>query len=233
MRPVITIIALGLALNTYAQTSKTITVRGTSTSEINPEKVELSIIYRYSDHVKDNDKAIMQETNLLKVLDQFEISKENLIIDNLTASGWGGISKVGNNIISLTKSYRLKINQPQIIDNLLPKLVQTGADNVSIISLESSKLDSAKQASMTQALDNAKSKAQTIAKHMNMQLGSANAISEIFPNKSFQMGERGEYLNKMGINIRGASSLQDIDMESLNMRKIKIITTYEIQFEVK
>lgn len=233
MRYYTTILAVIVSLTAFGQTEKTITVRGTSTSEINPEKIELSIVYRYSDNVKDNDKANAQETSLLRVLNEFEVSKESLIVDNLSAYGWGGFSKVGNNTISLTKTYRLKVANPSIIDNLLPKLVQTGADNVSIISLESSKLDSAKQVTMTQALDNARAKAQTIAKHMTVQIGNPLSIIEIFPNKTFQIGERGDYLNKMGINVRGSSTFQDTETETLNMRKIRISTTYEIQFEIK
>jgi hypothetical protein len=76
------------------QTPKTIKVRGVSSIEINPEKIDLLIVYRYSDNLKDNQKTLQQEIKLYEVLSLFEIQKKDLVLDNLTATGWGGLYKV-------------------------------------------------------------------------------------------------------------------------------------------
>lgn len=221
------------AISAYGQTTNKIVVRGTSVKEIEPEIVDLSIIYRYNDNVKDNGRIIEQDKMLKAVLPQFSIPMENLIVDNISASGWGGFSKVGNTNISLSKSYRLRYNSTSNIELLISKLIQTGADNVYVSNLESSKLDSVKRLTMLNALENAKIKATEIANKVGGSLGSAKLITEIFPSKTLQTDSRDEYYKLSTINIRGAGIYQDTDIQSINMRRIRVTTTYEVEFELK
>lgn len=222
-----------ISFSGFGQTTNKIVVRGTSVIEIEPEIVDFSIIYRYSDNVKENERIIEQDKMLKAILPQFSIPMDNLLVDNISASGWGGFSKVGNTNISLSKSYRLRYNSTNQIDLLISKLIQTGADNVYVSNLESSKLDSVKKLTMLNALDNAKIKAKEIADKVGGTLGKANVITEIFPSKSYQTDSRDEYYKISTINVRGVGVYQDTDIQSLNMRKIRVSTTYEIEFELK
>ncbi len=120
--------------------ARTIRVRGAATQELEPEKAELLLTYRVSDNVKDAERAREQQTQLLAVLRNAGIAPEKLTVHNLTAYGSGGLSKVGNSTVALTKQYKLVVDKPALLDELIPKLVQSGADNVVVTNLESSKL---------------------------------------------------------------------------------------------
>jgi hypothetical protein len=215
------------------QTPKTIKVRGVSSIEINPEKIDLLIVYRYSDNLKDNQKTLQQEIKLYEVLSLFEIQKKDLVLDNLTATGWGGLYKVENNSVTISKSYRLTISNLNIIDSLIYKLIKTGADNVTIVNLENSKLEEYKQVAINKALENAKLKAQTISSNLGVNLSNPISVIEIFPTKTIQNNDSRQYYDKVGNTINGRSNFQDFDIETLNMRKIKIYSTFDVEYEIK
>ncbi|HEX8659811.1 MAG TPA: SIMPL domain-containing protein, partial [Hymenobacter sp.] len=123
---------------------RTILVRGTAEQELEPEKLDLLLTYRFSDNVKESSRTQEQEQNLQQVLKQAGIAPERLLLEDLIASGYGGFSKTGNTAVTLTKVYRLTLNNPQVLNDLIPKLVQTGADNLRVVNLTSSRLDAAK-----------------------------------------------------------------------------------------
>ena len=202
-------------------------------NKINPEKIDLLIVYRYSDNLKDNQKTLQQETKLYEVLSLFEIQKKDLVLDNLTATGWGGLYKVENNSVSISKSYRLTISNLNIIDSLIYKLIKTGADNVTIVNLENSKLEEYKQVTINKALENAKLKAQTISSNLGVNLSNPVSVIEIFPTKTIQNNDSRQYYDKVGNTINGRSNFQDFDIETLNMRKIKIYSTFDVEYEIK
>ena len=233
MKYFFTLILSTIYFGVICQTPKTLKVRGVSSIEINPEKIDLLIVYRYSDNLKDNQKTLQQETKLYEVLSLFEIQKKDLVLDNLTATGWGGVYKVENNSVSISKSYRLTISNLNIIDSLIYKLIKTGADNVTIVNLENSKLEEYKQVAINKALENAKLKAQTISSNLGVNLSNPVSVIEIFPTKTIQNNDSRQYYDKVGNTINGRSNFQDFDIETLNMRKIKIYSTFDVEYEIK
>jgi hypothetical protein len=138
-----------------------------------------------------------------------------------------------NNSVTISKSYRLTISNLNIIDSLIYKLIKTGADNVTIVNLENSKLEEYKQVAINKALENAKLKAQTISSNLGVNLSNPISVIEIFPTKTIQNNDSRQYYDKVGNTINGRSNFQDFDIETLNMRKIKIYSTFDVEYEIK
>ncbi|SFQ68859.1 SIMPL domain-containing protein [Hymenobacter arizonensis] len=212
---------------------RTILVRGTAEQELDPEKLDLLLTYRFSDNVKESGRTQEQEQNLQRVLTQAGIAPEKLLLEDLSASGYGGFSKTGNANVALTKVYRLTLNNPKLLNSLIPQLVQTGADNLRVVNLESSRLDAAQLEVAGRAAANARQKAQTVVKQAGGQLGGVVAATEVLPGSpgnntlsEYQLGAD-KKVKSMGGGDGGA------DIATPNLRKIKVKAVYDMVFEVK
>lgn len=232
--PLLALAFLLLATLGYSQAnvnrSRAVTVRGLATEDIDPERVELYITYRVSDNVKDAHKAREQEEKLLETLQKLNISRENLSVDNLTAYGYGG-SKSYNTNLALTKVYRLIIDRPAVLNELIPRLVQSGADNINVGKLESSQLEAKKQEVLAKAVENARQRAQTVARQANVQLGQLLTLEEIVPGLLTLRADDDSYSRKS--RLRELQQAGDSGSESLNLRKIRISCAVEAVYELK
>ncbi|GAB3834518.1 SIMPL domain-containing protein [Hymenobacter jeollabukensis] len=222
-------------LNVSAQTAPgapprphTVAVRGTAFQEVEPEWVELLVTYRVSDNVKDSDKAKEQEKALRNVLPSFNIAPEKLMLDNLTAYGYGGFSKMGNSTVALTRVYRLRLDKPAVLNELIPRLVQTGADNVQVARLENAQLEARRQEVLGKALDNARQKAALLARQLGQQLGAPLAVTEVTPFAGYRLEETG-YKRKEGYQ----REIDAADAPVPNLRTIRVTSTVDAEFELK
>ena len=209
---------------------RTILVRGTAERELDPEKLDLLLTYRFSDNVKESERTQSQEENLRQVLRQANIAADKLVLEDLSATGSGGFSKVGNATVALTKVYRLTLDNPQQLNTLVPQLVQTGADNLRFVNLQNSQLAAAKAELATQAVANARQKATLAVKAAGGQLGGAVAIVEVLPE--------GGYPESMLMEVRVDKSSYSrnkamMEIATPNLRKIKLTATYDVAFEIK
>lgn len=223
----------GAVLPVAAQTAanapkpRTVSVRGTAFAELEPERVELLITYRVSDNVKDNDKARAQEQALAAAVQSFGVPREKLVLDNLTAYGYG-FSKTYNSTVSLTRVYRLTLDKPAVLNELIPRLVQTGADNVQVDRLESTQLEARRQEMLAKALDNARQKAGLLARQLGQQLGAPLTVTEVVPFAGYRVEETG-YKRKEAYQreIGGAEA------PAPNLRTIPVSSTVDAEFELK
>jgi uncharacterized protein YggE len=207
---------------------RTVSVRGAASSELEPERVELLITYRVSDNVKDNDKAKAQEQALLAALQGFGVPREKLVLDNLTAYGYG-FSKTYNSTVALTKVYRLTLDKPAVLNELIPRLVQTGADNVQVDRLESQQLEARKQEMLAKALDNARQKAALLARQLGLQLGAPLAVTEVVPFSGYRLEQQTEAKRAGGYR----RELSEADAPVPNLRTIPVSSTVDAEFELK
>jgi uncharacterized protein YggE len=212
----------------------TILVRGTAEQELDPEKLDLLLTYRFSDNVKENGRTQEQEQGMQAVLKQAGIALEKLVLEDLSASGYGGLSKTANANVALTKVYRLTLENPKILNDLIPKLVQTGADNLRLVNLQSSRLEATRLDVAGRASANARQKALMVVKQAGGQLGGVVAAVEVLPYVEGE-GQLAAY-RSMGFDkkVRANSAGEDSsEISTPNLRKIKVKATYEIVFEVK
>lgn len=210
----------------------TVLVRGTAEQELEPEKLDLLLTYRFSDNVKESGRTQEQEQGLQQVLKQAGIPPEKLVLEDLSASGYGGFSKVNNTSVMLFKTYRLVLERPALLNTLLPQLVQTGADDVRLVHLQNARLEAVKSELITQALANARQKAMVAVKATGQQLGAVLGLVEVVPGSPrpevLGMGSRSV------LTSGGRSSLYSAEAdEKANLRKIKVQAVYDVAFEIK
>ena len=209
----------------------TVLVRGTAEQELDPEKLDLLITYRFSDNVKENGRAQEQEQALQQVLKQAGIATDKLVLEDLNASGYGGFSKVNNTNILLFKTYRLQLERPALLNTLLPQLVQTGADNVRLTHLQNARLEAVKAELIAQAVANARQKAGVAAKASGQQLGAVLGLVEVLPGSARPEGLQARY---KVMELGSSSSLPSPEVEERpNLRKIKVQAVYDVVFEIK
>jgi len=218
------------------QPPHTILVRGTAEQELEPEKLDLLLTYRFSDNVKENGRTQEQEQALQQVLKQAGIGPEKLVLEDLSASGYGGFSKTANTNVALTKVYRLRLDNPKILNDLIPRLVQTGADNLRVTNLENTRLEAVKADVAGRAAANARQKAQSAVKLAGGQLAGVVAMVEILPDgsgndplASFRLG----YDKKMTLGSRSDTPGEIGGIFTPNLRKIKVQAVYDVVFEIK
>jgi uncharacterized protein YggE len=224
-----------VAQSAGASPAHTILVRGTADKELEPEKLDLLLTYRFSDNVKESGRTQEQEKALGEVLRQAGIPAEKLVLEDLNASGYGGFSKVGNANVALTKVYRLTLEPPQLLDKLVPQLVQTGADNLRFVNLRNSQLAATKTELTGQAVADARQKAMVAAKASGSQLGSVLMMTEVLPAALGAQNAMRAYQARLSSNAYYDQARQESEAENLipSLRKIKVQIVYDIVYEIK
>jgi uncharacterized protein YggE len=238
MRYLLLFLLLPLARPAAAQTPAlpkpphTVVVRGAAWQELEPEKADLLLTYRFSDNVKDNERTLDQERALQKVLSEARIAPDKLTLDELSATGYGG-SKTINSNVALTKVYRLTLENPQMLNDLIPKLVLTGADNLRVVNRVSSRLEATKLDVAGRAAANAHEKAQLVVKQAGGQLGGVLTMTELVPigTSSEALFEMRQDAYKSKANY--ASSGEGAEIGTPSLRKIRVEATYDVVFEIK
>ncbi|MGI4873350.1 MAG: SIMPL domain-containing protein [Janthinobacterium lividum] len=235
MRPIWFLLVPGLliacpaAAQTAAAQPHTVLVRGIAEQDIEPEKLDLLLTYHFSDNVKASERTQTQEESMQQILKQAGISSSKLVLEELTASGYGGVSKVTNTNVALTKTYRLTLDNPQQVNTLIPQFVQTGADNLRVVNLQSSKLEAAKAEVATQAATNARQKASAVVKAAGGQLGGVVAMVEVLPGAQFSDElQQGYFKDKARVGRQAITEIQ-----TPPLRKLHVVAVYDVVFEVK
>jgi hypothetical protein len=208
-------------------------VRGTAEQEIEPEKLDLLLTYRFSDNVKESSRTQEQEQGLQQVLKQLHIAPDKLTLDELSAVGYGGFSKTGNANVGLVKTYRLTLDNPKLLNDLVPKLVLTGADNLRVVNLQSAQLAATRLDVAGRAVADARQKAQLVAKQAGGQLGNVLAVAEVLPGNSTAESLLG--FESRGDKRKGSMGnfVDDPEIGTPNLRKIKVKAMYDVVFEIK
>ena len=236
MRKLLTLVLLPLVQVAAAQVpvplAHTILVRGVAERELDPEKVDMLLTYRFSDNVKESERTQNQEENLRQVLTKTGIAPDKLVLEELSATGYGGASKVGNDNVAFTKVYRLTLDNPQQINTLVPQLVQTGADNLRFVNLQNSKLAATKAELATQAAADARQKASLAVKAAGGQLGNVVTMVEVLPDATYADLLLREQVPMM-YKATGAPSRTAPEIATPSLRKIKVQVTYDVVFEIK
>ncbi|RZK61840.1 MAG: DUF541 domain-containing protein, partial [Hymenobacter sp.] len=214
---------------------RTVLVRGTAEQELDPEKLDLLLTYRFSDNVKDSERTQSQEEGLRHVVQKAGIAPDKLVLDDLAATGYGGLSKTTNASVALTKVYRLTLDQPQQLNTLVPQLVQTGADNLRVVNLRTSRLAATKIEVAAQAAADARQKATAVVKAAGGQLGGVVAVTELLPESDAQTQYRParEKMQVEGYAAHQSRAREPLEIETPTLRKIKVVAAYDVVFEVK
>ena len=227
------ILALSLLpLLTFGQINgqRFISVRGESEIDIVPDRIELTITFAETENVKKENELQQKEAELIKLVKNFSIDLKKLSIDNFVANRNGYYNS--SNKIRMSKVFKLQLNKIEIVDSLIIKLFEIGANNVAITNLHSNRLEEMKLESTKIALDKAKKKAQIMSEHSGYSIGQILEISEYSPQS--QAMDKGEYyLQSKTVAAYGVNRTVDYEGEDIGIRKIRIRYVVDVKYELK
>lgn len=208
-----------------------ISVRGESEINIVPDRIELAITFSETENIKKENELQQKEVELIKLLKGFSIDLKKLSIDNLAANRFGYYSKSSNKV-RMSKVFKLQLDKIEIIDSLMIKLFEIGASNVAVTNIYSEKLEEIKLESTKIALDKAKSKAETMAKHSGCSIGQILEISEYSPEVQ-AMDKDDYFLQSKSVTAYGVNRLIDYEGEDIGIRKIRVQYKVDVKYELK
>lgn len=168
---------------TYAQQQnqpliKKIEVMGIAEMEVVPDEIYLRIALK---EYKDNTKIVNMdklEAQLVKAIDQLGLPKENLTVDNIYGYNWDWRKKKSDDFLA-TKSFKLKVSNVKMINNLIEKLDPEGVNSMGVAEITHSKIKEYKNELKLEALKSAKEKAAYLLKGIGEELGGALEIQEV------------------------------------------------------
>ncbi len=217
-----------------AAAPRRVLVRGIAWQDLEPERAELLLTYQPSDNVKDAERDKQQQAQLAAALRDFGIGSDKLTVNNLSAYGYGGFSKTGNTNVRLTREYRLVTDKPAVLNELIPRLVQSGADQVMVVGLESSRLEAfrlevASKAVASKAVANARVKAQHIAGQVGAKLGPVRQVQEVLPETDRANNPAA------AAKLRGAALYEGADDGAplTSLRKIRVLVRLDVEYELQ
>lgn len=215
-------------------TERTIKVLGKANKEIDPDEIELTILFAETENVKKENELEIKEKELKKLVTAYGIPPENLIIDNFTASRFGYYYKSSSSKIRLTKAYKLRIVNIEIVDELIIELFEVGADNVTVTNLLSEKTEQIKSEAIIEALENAKNKAELMVTHMGAELGKVISIEEFNPQFTPAYHYENLKLNEYsGMEYGNVSRSVGSFSTDIGIRKINVQYHVNVTFELE
>ena len=157
---------------------------------------------------------------------------KKLTIDNFAANRYGYYSSSSSKV-KMSKVFKLQLDNIAIVDSLIIKLFQTGANNVAVTNLQSDKLEETKLEATKIALDKATKKAEIMASHLNCSIGQILEISEFRPQIQTMM-DKGEYfLQSKTVTAYGVNRVYDNEGEDIGIRKIRVAYIVDVKYELK
>jgi uncharacterized protein YggE len=209
-----------------------ISVRGESEINIVPDRIELTITYSETENIKKENELQQKEAELIKLLKGFSIDLKKLTIDNFAANRYGYYNSSSNKV-RMSKVFKLQLENIEIVDSLIIKLFETGANNVAVTNLQSDKLEATKLEATKIALDKATKKAEIMASHLNCSIGQILQISEFRPQMQTMM-DKGEYaFQSKTVTAYGVNRLYDYEGEAIGIRKIRVVYIVDVKYELK
>jgi len=202
-----------------------IEVTGKAEMEIIPDEIYLRILLNEKDYKGKNfaelEKSMFAKLNELGI----DISKDLSVKDLLSNFQYYWFIKAD---ILLTKEYQLLVHDAKTAGRVFIELQNIGISNVSINSIENSKITDFRRQVKVEAIKAAQEKAKDLAQAISQEIGRAIYVQEIEPNYR----PTGSVSN---IVIRGISSITGSNTSEPDIEFEKIHLEYSIvaRFELK
>lgn len=228
MKKLALLLALFITGMTYAQQQnqpliKKIEVMGTAELEVVPDEIYLRIAlkeYKQNTKIVNMDKL---ESQLVKAVDQLGLPKENLTVDNIYGYNWDWRKKKSDDFLA-TKSFKLKVSNVKMINDLIEKLDPEGVNSMNVAEVTHSKIKEYKNDLKLQALKSAKEKAAYLLKGIGEELGGALEIQEVDFGDPQPMYERSMAYSK--------ASQDESYQSDLEFKTIKLKSNIRAVFEI-
>ena len=212
---------------TQAQTidlRRKIEVSGTAETEVTPDIIYFSIsLKEYMDGRNRVDINTL-ENQLVKAVADAGISKEDLMINNI--SGYTTYQKKKDPNFLASKQYRIKFHDLNSINQILSAIDPKSIQSTYIESYDYSKIDDLKKELKLKALVAAKDKAIYLLNGIGEKLGGAIEITEVDDN-SYAPVRNVMYSMAKAANVGDAQPEQDIDFKKIKL-SFRINAVFEI-----
>ena len=230
MKNLLLIICLMVSGSTYAQQAdplvKKIEVTGKAEMEIIPDEIFIRIALK---EYKDGSKKVAMdklEAQLVKAVNQLNIPESNLSVDNIYGNNWDYRKKKSDEFLA-TKSFRLKVSDVKMMNNLIDKLDAEGVNNISVAEVSHSKIEEYTKQLRLEALKAAKTKAEYLLEGIGEKLGSALEINEI------SHGSPMPYANRAVSNTMYSMSESEDYSSDMDFKTISLEAQIRAVFEIK
>ena len=209
---------------------KKITVSGTAETEVTPDIIYISISLK--EYLKDgNSKKKIEiaelETQLFNAVQSAGITKDNLMINNLSSYNTVAEKKKNPEFL-VSKQYRLKVTDLNKWNSIIGAVDPKGVAYTNIDSYDYSKIEMLKKELKVKALQAAKAKAMYLVESLGNKLGSVIDIQEL-NNESFPQPV---YRNTMMMRTAESADMQASSPE-IDFKKIKLSYTMNTVFEIQ
>lgn len=210
-----------------------IEVKGVSEKQIEPDRIELTIIFNEKQNIKKESDFKEIDSRLKKALEVFNIPIENLSVNKISAQGNYYSSYKTSQRIRLRKVYKLKIENLEMADPIIFKLFEIGADDINLTNLESDQLEDVRIEALKEALQKAQQKANIMVDQLNINLGKAIHVEEYSPRNLNTMPDRYAILkNEIAIGYGGHRLSLRTNEVGPELDKIELIYIVNVRFEI-
>lgn len=230
MKRLILVTAMVVAMTalTYAQQAheplvRKIEVKGKADMEVIPDEIYLRIALK---EYKDGSKKIRMdklESQLVKAVDQLNLPIENLQVDNIYGYNWDWRKKKSDEFMAI-KSFRLKVKDVKMINNLIENLDPEGVNSMNVEEATHSKIEEYKNQLKLEALNDAKAKASYLLQ------GIGESLGDILEIREFDLGVPQPVYRTMAY---AKSATEDSGYQSnLEFKNIKLEAEISAVFEI-
>lgn len=209
---------------------KKISVSGSAETEVTPDIIYIAISLK--EYLKDNNSKkkvdiTTLENQLFAAVQKAGISKENLMINNLSSYSWATEKKKNPDFLA-SKQYRLKVSDLNKFNDVIGGVDPKGIASTNIESYDYSKIESLKKELKIQALQAAKAKAVYLVEALGDKLGSVIDIQEVNNEQYPQPMYRTANVMMMKTESADMAGSAEIDFKKIKLNYI-MNTVFEIR----
>ncbi|MCG8322361.1 MAG: SIMPL domain-containing protein [Cytophagales bacterium] len=157
---------------------KKIAVQGSAEMEIIPDEIYFSVTLK--EYEKDRKKIDISqlELQLARAVKKLKIPEENFQVENIFGYNWNYRKKRSENFLA-SKSYRLKLENLDKMNELLEQLDEKGIQRVNVTHYSHTKIETHRKELKLKALVAAKEKAGYLLSGIGEELGGVLEVSEV------------------------------------------------------
>jgi uncharacterized protein YggE len=228
MKKLFTILALGIALATQAQTTSSdekpyIEVTGTAQKEVVPDIIYITITLKDKVVNKDSYTVLQQETKLKQALQQSVIDLKNLSLSD--ASSDIIVYKRKERGVEEMKEYTLKVSTATEVTKVFEALHNINIKEAEITKTDYSKMDELRKEVRIAAIKAAKDKAVYLLQTIGEELGKPLIIHENSTEEVLRL--------RSNVSSNVSYKKDEYTLPDVSFKTIKVEFSYYIKYLIK
>ena len=157
---------------------KKIAVQGSAEMEVIPDEIYFTITLKEYEKDREKINITQLEQQLARAVKKQGIPEENFQVANIFGYNWNYRKKRSENFLA-SKSYRLKLEDLNKMNDLLEQLDEKGVQSVNVTNYTHSEIETFRKELKLKALVAAKEKASYLLTGIGEELGGVLEVSEV------------------------------------------------------